>query len=210
MPGVSRIGRCAASASPLKPLIAVVGGAVFAGGCGSAADLRPGDVRTYRVPRAAASAAAAPASVPGRSPLRYDVPEGWSDGGGGGLRLATLTIGDPSLGHEVTVIPASGSLESNVARWAGQLEAADEEALAKRAQEAIAAGDRIDVDGIQATVVLLPDAAAADGGEGTAILGAIIPRDDSSSLFVKFKGPASVARRERDRFVDFVSSLRWK
>jgi hypothetical protein len=193
--------------------------AMVACGCDRTGDVLPGDIRSYRAakvampaPTASAVPPAAPQQADGRPALRYDVPEGWSDGGAGGLRLASLVIGDPARKHEVTVIPASGSLEGNVARWAGQLdEQADEQKRLLAAREAIAAGETIDVDGSEATVVLLLDAAAAAGDDGgVAILGAMIPMDDSSALFVKFKGPATVARRERDHFVRFVSSLRWK
>jgi hypothetical protein len=37
----------------------------------------------------------------------------------------------------------------------------------------------------------------------------MVPLDDTSSLFVKFKGKADVALRERSNFTRFVSSLRW-
>jgi hypothetical protein len=57
---------------------------------------------------------------------------------------------------------------------------------------------------------MLPADAAKADAEGEAILGAAIPLDGNRSLFVKFKGPAAVARRERDNFIRFVSSLRWK
>ena len=36
----------------------------------------------------------------------------------------------------------------------------------------------------------------------------MLPRGDSGALFVKFKGDAEVARRERDNFIRFVSSIR--
>ena len=38
----------------------------------------------------------------------------------------------------------------------------------------------------------------------------MIPRGDAPALFVKFKGDAAVASRERDNFIRFVASLRWK
>ena len=58
--------------------------------------------------------------------------------------------------------------------------------------------------------MLLLDPAATAGDEaGAAILGAMVPVEGSSSLFVKFKGRAEVARRERENFHRFVSSLRW-
>jgi hypothetical protein len=34
--------------------------------------------------------------------------------------------------------------------------------------------------------------------------------EDAAALFVKFRGGAEVALRERERFSRFVSSLRWK
>lgn len=186
-------------------------------GCGHDAAIQPGDIRTYSVPRTADTATATPSGTSVQesttSPrIRYDLPEGWTDGGGGGgLRLATLLIGTGAAQQEVTVIPASGTLENNVARWVGQLDAsADETQRQQAAAEAIAAGKVIDVDGSQATVVLLLDPAATAGDDaGEAILGAMVPVEGAASLFVKFKGRADVARREQENFHRFVSSLRW-
>ena len=128
------------------------------------------------------------------------------------MRLATLAIPEQNGTHEVTVIPASGTLESNVARWAGQLDdQADAEGRERSAAEAIAGAETIDVDGTKAAVVMLVAPAANEpDGNGEAILGAMIPVDATSALFVKYKGTATVARRERDNFVRFVSSIRWK
>lgn len=207
--------RCDTLRFPSPPAIALLVSSLV--GCGHDAAIQPGDVRTYRVPRAADVATAVPrgkaAQESTASPrVRYDLPEGWTDGGGGsGLRLATLLIGAGDMQQEVTVIPASGTLESNVARWVGQLDAStDEPRRQKAAAEAIAAGKVIDVDGSQATVVLLLDPAATAGDDaGEAILGAMVPVEGAASLFVKFKGRADVARREQENFHRFVSSLRW-
>ena len=183
-------------------------------GCGREGDIRPGDVRTYEVAKEVArppATRAEPAPTAGPK-ITYDVPDGWTDRGGGGMRLATLAIGDPADRHEVTVIPASGSLQSNVARWHGQLhEAASEQERDAAVDAALAAAEEVDVAGTKATVVLLlaPEAAeSADRRE--AILGAMIPVEGSSALFVKFKGDAAVARRERENFARFVSTIRWK
>jgi len=187
---------------------------LVASGCGRATDVRPGDIRTYSVARPATSDVA-PAAAPdrGQAAIRYEVPPGWADRGASGMRLATLAIGDPADGHEVTIIPASGSLRGNVERWQGQLDAAAGEAdRAAAVDRALAAAEAVDVDGASGTVVALFDAAAAAGpdAEGQAILGAMIPVAGDSALFVKFKGDAAVARREKDAFVRFVGSLRWK
>lgn len=198
---------------PALPALATV--ALLAAGCGDAAAIRPGDIRTYAAPRpeppALASSArgpesAAPASTAPR--LRYELPDGWVDAGASGMRLATVTIGAPEEGREVTVIPASGSLRANVERWQGQL-GSEADAAAAAVDRALAEAETLDVDGTQATVVLLVDEAAAAAGDGQAILGAMVPVDDSSALFVKFKGDAAIARRERENFTRFVSSLRW-
>lgn len=219
-----------------RPVVALIPACVIAAvmsampwlvGCQESAAVLPSDVRQYTIPRPASvartasdrSSAASDTGLPsgresaGGLRLRYDVPDGWTDRGGGGLRLATLAIGEPAEENEVTVIPAAGTLESNVARWQGQLEPDQEPAAAEAAVRGTLDGaDTIDVDGVPATVVLLLDdaARAAPEADGQAILAAMIPLDDTASLFVKFKGAAAVARRERERFVEFVTSIRWK
>jgi hypothetical protein len=175
--------------------------------------VRPGDIRTYSVTKTApAPAPASPPAHPSEA-IRYDVPAGWSDRGASGMRLATLAIGDPADGLEVTVIPAAGTLRSNVDRWQGQLDAdAPETQRAAAVERSLAAAETVDVGGTPATVVTLFDAAAAAAPDaaGQAILGAMIPVADDASLFAKFKGDAAVARREREAFIRFVASLRWK
>ena len=191
--------------------------ALFAG-CDDPAGIRPGDVRVYEAAKEPVVADPAAGSQPAAEPkpeggiaLRYSAPPGWTDRGASGMRLASLAIGEPSAGHEVTVIPAAGSLEANVSRWIGQLDSGVAEATrAERTKAALAAAETVEVDGTKATIVLLAPGSETDGGDDEAILGAAIPLDDTASLFVKFKGPAAVARRERDNFVRFVSSIRWK
>ena len=174
----------------------------------------------YAVPRQVEAAPASPVPPAPRATglrLRYVPPDGWTDRGASGMRLATLLISDNDKTHEVTVIPAAGTLRANVDRWMGQLEPGTPaepgtpEGAVKRAAEAVASGEKVATGDVEATVVLLLDEAAAAGpdADGEAILAAMIPVDDSSSLFVKFKGPAAIARRERDSFRSFVSSIRW-
>ena len=190
--------------------------ALFAG-CDDPTGIRPGDVRVYEAAKEPMAADQPSGSQPAAEPkpegglaLRYDPPPGWTDRGASGMRLASLAIGEPSDGHEVTVIPASGSLEANVSRWIGQLDSGAAEAtLAERTKAALAAAETVEVDGTKVTIVLLASGSETDDAD-EAILGAAIPLDDTASLFVKFKGPAKVARRERDNFVRFVSSIRWK
>lgn len=182
--------------------------AIALGSCRPSADIQPGDIRTYSVPRSTPVAAANPPAPQRSAALRYDLPEGWVDAGASGMRLATIrTAADtaaPADIGEITIIPASGTLESNATRWQEQLTPkADPEKVAR----AIAEGEKVDIDGVESTILLLLDDATENQ---QAILAAVIPVDDSSSLFVKFKGAAGLAHRLREPFTAFVRSIRWK
>lgn len=196
-------------------LLAALGALPALGGCQDPSAIRPDDIRHSTVPRVAApTAGSASRDATAAGPrLRYVVPEGWTDKGGGGLRLTTLSIGAEKEGHEVTVIPAAGTLESNVTRWQAQLEPNQDATAADTAvRAALAAAETVDVDGTQASVVMLGGGAAtgASADASRVILAAMIPLDDTAALFVKYSGVEAVARRERERFVEFVRSIRWK
>lgn len=186
--------------------------------CRPAADIQPNDLRTYTVPRQPSPAQTAaspsprlptdtlPAAAPAGPVLEYDLPEGWTDLGASGMRLTTLRTGpdDATDAGEITIIPASGTLEGNAARWQEQLTPG---ASPDRVSRAIEEGEKVVVHGAESTILLLLDDAQENQ---QAILAAMIPLDASTSLFVKFKGPATVARSIRDPFNAFVRSIRWK
>lgn len=182
------------------------------GGCRPGADIRVGDVRTYTVPREAARPSKPPAgATPNRGAagglsLDYTLPDGWTDQGPSGMRLATVRTGSGTGADigEITIIPASGTLESNATRWQEQLTPGGGGELVK---QALAAGEKVPVNGTEATILLLLDEATENQ---QAILGAMIPVDPSIALFVKFKGSADVARAIREPFTGFVRSIRWK
>jgi len=191
--------------------------------CRPAADIQPNDLRTYTVPRSVNPTPLAKNSL--RSPagtgpsgtsaalgasagpaLEYDLPEGWQDKGSSGMRLATLRTGSDEAtdAGEITIIPASGTLQGNATRWQEQLTPG---AAPERVSRAIEDGEKVMVNGAESTILLLLD----DEDENQqAILAAMIPLDAATSLFVKFKGPAAVARTLRDPFTAFVRSIRWQ
>lgn len=186
--------------------------------CRPAADIQPNDLRTYTVPHQPSPAQTAaspsprlptdtlPAAAPAGPVLEYDLPEGWTDLGASGMRLTTLRTGPDAAtdAGEITIIPASGTLEGNAARWQEQLTPG---ASPDRVSRAIEEGEKVVVHGAESTILLLLDDAQENQ---QAILAAMIPLDASTSLFVKFKGPATVARSIRDPFNAFVRSIRWK
>jgi hypothetical protein len=119
--------------------------------------------------------------------------------------LLTLWVGDATEPpNEVTIIPASGDLESNVRRWQEQLSPNVDDNTVK---SAIDKATKVKVDGIDASVVQLVD---SPDQPKQSILAAVIPMDAQSSLFIKYKGDAKTADAERQRFIEFVESVRWK
>lgn len=145
-------------------------------------------------------------SEPGKpSPLKYEVPAGWSDRGASGMRLLTLWVGEGTTPpNEITIIPASGDLTSNVRRWQEQIsENVTDEMVNQSIEKAIITK----VDGVETKVVHLVDSAEQPK---EAIMAAVIPMDAQSSLFIKYKGDAKTAETEKANFIKFVESVRWK
>jgi len=186
--------------------------------CRPATEVQPDDLRTYTAPRSASpvattakpprNAATTPpvAVATGGPTLEYDLPTGWTDVGASGMRLATLRTGSsdaPDVG-EITIIPASGTLQSNAARWQEQLTPGSDPDLVATAIEK---AETVPVNGVEGTILLLVDNATENQ---QAILAAMIPFDSSTSLFVKFKGAAAQAATLREPFTSFVRSIRWK
>lgn len=185
-------------------------------GCGSDTAIRSTDVRRYSAPKEKTLSADDIAQA-GRQTSRpqqsrqidYTLPEGWTEvSGPSGMRLATLAIGGEE-GQEISIIPASGTTRSNVERWQKQLdEEASSEEIATLVDKAMAKAGSVDVQGKKATVVLLTEATSNDEKDTESILGGMLPMDDSNTLFVKFRGPTEIARKEQKKFIAFMASLR--
>ena len=196
--------------------IGVVAVLVCVLGCGSDTAIRSTDVRRYSAPKEKTLSADDIAQA-GRQTSRpqqsrqidYTLPEGWTEvSGPSGMRLATLAIGGEE-GQEISIIPASGTTRSNVERWQKQLdEEASSEEIADLVDKAMAKAGSVDVQGKKATVVLLTEATSNDEKDTESILGGMLPMDDSNTLFVKFRGPTEIARKEQKKFIAFMASLR--
>lgn len=137
--------------------------------------------------------------------LGYDVPEGWQPGRVGGMRKAAFEVHDGEQKVEITVIDLTaqaGALLPNVNRWRGQigLQPIDEAQLAKDLQD-------VPFADVEAKFVEL--VAPAEGDPKQAILGVIAIRKDKS-WFVKMTGDAPLALREKDHFLEFTKSVKFK
>ena len=192
-------------------------------GCGPDIAVRSTDIRRYVAPKEKTlsaekiaqaekmAQASRQTTARGRSKqIDYTLPKNWTEvSGPSGMRLATLAIGDGENSQEISIIPAAGTIRSNVERWQKQLdeEASDEE-IAELVDTAMAKAGSVDVQGQKATVVLLTQSVDDDEKDAESILGGMLPMDESNTLFVKFRGPAEIARKEQKKFIAFMASLR--
>ena len=190
--------------------------AICASGCNADTAVRSTDVRRYSAPKektlSARDIAQANRQTSGRKSSKqidYKLPEAWTEvSGPSGMRLATLAIGDSEEGQEISIIPASGTIRSNVERWQKQLDqGASNEEIAELVDTAMAKAGSVDVQGQKATVVLLTQA-ADDGKASESILGGMLPMDENTTLFVKFRGSTEIAKKQQKNFIAFMASLR--
>ena len=169
--------------------------APFAGG---AAGARP--------PFAAASGSAAPSDKPA-SGIKYETPEGWKEEPATGFRKASfkVTDGDQLLDVSVSDLAAqAGELLPNINRWRQQVKLPEitQEELEKQLQPIDFGGD---VKGHFVELV----GEAQDGSGKETILGAIAVHGDQA-WFVKARGSADLAEREKQKFQQFVRSIQFE
>ncbi len=156
----------------------------------------------------------APGSVQKTSPpqkpeVSYVAPDGWDDVGASGMREASFKIQKETSKGEVSVIFASGDRLSNVERWQGQLNPSSEasvnkEAATKAIDNATAIKSAKGVEGELYSLL------GPEGESQPAMLAAILPMGQGEvSVFVKLTGDAQLAQENRDKLIQFISSLQW-
>lgn len=151
-----------------------------------------------------ASTAPSNTAEAGSSLLTFSTPEGWQAGKRSMMRKAAFVVGGGESAAEITVIDLSlgaGELLPNVNRWRGQvkLEPLNEETMRQELVE-------IQVDDVTGQFVEMFGPADADSRQ--AILGVIAAREDRT-WFVKLTGSADLAAAEKERFLEFVASIRF-
>jgi len=142
------------------------------------------------------------------APFVYELPSGWSPAEPSNVNLAAFSVGEGSSTARITVSEAGGNLLDNINRWRVQ-----ELGLPEiDADQLLAGTTKLKVSGLDADFVEL--IAPAGAGPQQAILGVVAKRAAGpdgrvSSYFVKLKGSAPIAQSERERFLKFVTSLRF-
>ena len=168
----------------------------FAGGGGASGGKLPADH-----PPIDSGKSAPPAKAQASGDLKYDAPPEWSPGNANAFSLAAFKVVDGDAQADITVSTAGGDLAANVNRWRGQLGLSplDAAELAKSVQ-------KIETLGTTGTYVEIvgPEAAKRE-----TILG-VQTEAGGRTWFVKLKGDAKLAEREKPRFEAFVKSLRMK
>jgi hypothetical protein len=157
--------------------------------------------------KAAKSDASSAASAPRAMPFEADVPSVWKPGRMNEFRVAAYYVGggDGGAPAEMTVTPlgpAAGDLKANVDRWRGEIKlpsttSGELEELTKT----------IEIDGQKADYVHLIGPENASPREAT--LGVILRRPDRVWFF-KLRGPVDVVEREKQRFEEYVKSVKFK
>jgi hypothetical protein len=162
-------------------------------------------IQVYTIPEQPdAGPVVSPALSTASRRLVYDTPAGWEPGAAGRMRRAAFVVRDGDAQVEITVIDLphyAGTKLANINRWRQQLglEPTGEDRLA-------AETEAFDFAGSRGTFVELfsPETSA----QREAILGVMALVGDRS-WFVKLKGDAALAARERERFQAFVRSIRF-
>ena len=140
---------------------------------------------------------------PQRQPisLAFDVPEGWSKGKAGGMRLAAFDIKSDEGEAEVTVIEAGGDIRQNLAMWLSQVKPDSEPESA--VQELLDGRKEVTVLGKVGMRYQLFGSKEVN----KAIDVAVIPIEAGVQLFIKMTGDPNTVRSADEDFTNFLSAI---
>jgi hypothetical protein len=142
----------------------------------------------------------APPRPSGAGALKWSLPKGWTETGGGGMRYATLKPpGEGRIDVSVVVLPgvAGGEL-ANVNRWRGQigLPALDEASLAAARREVATKAGKVSLYDFEA------------GGQAkTRMIAGLLETPDGNTWFLKMVGDAGPVAASRAGFVHLLETL---
>ncbi|HKD36967.1 MAG TPA: hypothetical protein VKB78_09200, partial [Pirellulales bacterium] len=178
-----------------------LGGGPFAGG--AKAEL-PAGHPPIESKGAGTISSATPPEASNEAP-KFDLPKEWQMGSPDQMRAAVMTVKDGDRAAEVSITPLppfGGGVAKNVNRWRSQLK------LPEASEKEIAAMVKpITVGGLEGSYVEIVGPKELAPRE--TIL-AVIVRQSDKVWFIKLKGDADLAEREKPRFEAFVKSLKFE
>ena len=132
-----------------------------------------------------------------KSGLKFDKPEGWTEGASNQFRKASFVAGDGARKAEITVIDLGAEGNdwlTNVNRWRGQVglkptSAAELEKETKAVEVGTSKGQYAELVGPTETIL------------------GVMAVQGSKAWFIKLKGDKQLAEREKAKFEQFVKSL---
>ncbi|WP_417731595.1 hypothetical protein [Rosistilla oblonga] len=148
-----------------------------------------------------ASAPVAAATPPAAAKYEYELPEGWTVGSAGGMRLAAFNVETDEGAAEVTMIEAGGDVEANIGMWVSQVNA---ESKPDDAAAVLEAGEEVTVMGITGTRFRLY---GEEGGE-KAIDVTMVPLEGGSSLFIKMTGAPAAVKAADKPLTEFLHTIK--
>jgi hypothetical protein len=149
-----------------------------------------------------ASPAQAPTVTANAEKPEWKVPAGWKETAAGPFLVAKFVIDGGSAAVNVSMSAGKGGgLAANVNRWRSQLslEPSSEEEISKGAQT-------VDIASGKATFIEM-SGTDAKTGEKARIVGAIVPRKESTWFF-KLMGPEQLVQQHKDDFQKFVETAK--
>jgi hypothetical protein len=140
---------------------------------------------------------AGPSVAPSDLPFEAEIPAGWTAGKAGMMQLAVYEVRDGSRQTAISVSTAGGDLTDNVNRWRGQVQLPPLKhvELAKELRP-------IKIGELMGTWV------EAVGPAETIL--AVVVEAQGKQWFIKLKGDAELAEREKPQFEKFVQSLKFR
>jgi hypothetical protein len=135
-------------------------------------------------------------------PFTCEVPESWRPVQANAMQLAAYEAGKGRQKVVISISSAGGNLAANINRWREQVHLAPLEGaeLGKTLEE-------FTVDGNQA--VFVEFVGPEDDPEREALLGVIVAAQ-KHQWFIKLRGDAALAEREKEHFQKFVQSIRFR
>ncbi len=142
------------------------------------------------------------ASAPGALPFDCQVPEGWQPGKANSMQLAAYEVRRDGQEAAISVSTAGGDLVANVNRWREQvhLTPLDPAELKQSLRP-------INVDGHEG---VLAELAGPETDAKPQLLVGVIVEAQGKQWFIKMRGDAGLAAREKEHFQQFVESIRFR